>query len=178
MNTAVNSSNRDFVVVGEEIRYYVNISASVDPSSVTIDGIPATRSGGFNGTAVSNTVWYVTWSKNSKGVYPMTVSATIGNSQFSKTLGSEGNVTVYGLTLNGTTTAPDTTGATLYAIQNTSYTSTYLTSLNTTLGANTSLNYYNLFTIDTNSRGNIQIKSEARGTYFRGTNGSVSFNSR
>ena len=177
MNTAVNSSNRDFVVVGEEIRYYVNISASVDPSSVTVDGIPATRSGGFNGTAVSNTVWYVTWSKNSKGVYPMTVSATIGNSQFSKTLGSEGNVTVYGLTLNGTTTAPDTTGATLYAIQNTSYTSTYLTSLNTTLGANTSLNYYNLFTIDTNSRGNIQIKSEARGTYFRGTNGSVSFNS-
>ena len=39
MNTSVNSNSRDFVVVGEEVRYYVNISATSDPSEVYIDGI-------------------------------------------------------------------------------------------------------------------------------------------
>jgi hypothetical protein len=177
MNTSVNSNTRDFVVVGEEVRYYVNISATSDPSEVYIDGIRATRSGSFDGDAVSNTTWYVTWSKNAKGVYPMSVSATVSGETFEKNFGAEASMTVYGLIRGNSTTSPDTSGATLYVFRNTGYTSTYLTSVNTTLEANTSMNYYNLFTIDTNSRGNIQIKSVARGTYFRGTSGNLSFSS-
>ena len=177
-NTSTNSSNRDFVVVGEEVRYYVNISASSDPSSVTVDGLTATRSGSFDGNAVSNTTWYVTWSKGTKGIYPMEVSATVGGETFTKKLGTEANITVYGLTRGNSTLYPDTTGETLYVIQNTGYTSTYLTSVNTTLAANTSMNYYNLFTVQEGSSGsNIKIQSVARGTYFRGTSGNISFNS-
>ena len=177
MISSVNSNNRDFVIVGEEVRYYVNISATSDPSEVYIDGIRATRSGSFDGDAVSNTTWYITWSKNTKGVYPMSVSATVGGEIFTKDFGAEASMTVYGLIRGNSTIYPDTSGATLYVFQNTGYTSTYLTSVNTTLAANTSMNYYNLFIIDTSSRGNIQIKSVARGTYFRGTNGSISFSS-
>ena len=178
MNTSVNSNSRDFVVVGEEVRYYVNISATSDPSEVYIDGIRATRSGGFDGEAVSNTTWYVTWSKNAKGVYPMSVSATVGGETFTKDFGAEASMTVYGLKRGNSSLYPDTTGNTLYVFQNTGYTSTYLTSVNTTLAANTSMNYYNLFTIQEGSSGtNIKIQSVARGTYFRGTSGNLSFNS-
>ena len=170
MNTSTNSSNRDFVVVGEEIRYYVNISANVDPSSVTIDGKSATRSGSFNGDNVSNTTWYVTWSKDTKGIYPMTVTAVIGNDTFSERLEGEGSVTVYGLVRGNSTTSPSTNGETLYLLQNNNYTSTYLTSVNSTLAANTSMNYYNLFTINGK-----KIKSVARNAEFSGTNGNISF---
>jgi hypothetical protein len=170
MNGSTNSNNRDFVVVGEEIRYYVNISANVDPSSVIIDGKTATRSGSFNGEAVSNTTWYITWSKDTKGIYPMSVSAVIDNDSFSQQLAEEGNITVYGLIRGNSTTSPNTTGATLYLLQNNNYTSTYLTAVNSTLAANNSMNYYNLFTIDGKN-----IRSVARDAELSGTNGSVSF---
>ena len=45
-----------------------------------------------------------------------------------------------------------------------------MTSVETTLAANTSRNYYNLFTIENN-----KVKSVARDTYLTGTNGNISF---
>lgn len=168
MDSSVNSNIRNFAVVGEQIRYYVNISADSDPTSVTIDGVQATRSGSFNGTEVSNTTWYITWTKDTKGIYDMEVVTTVNGKSTATTVTP---VIVYGLLFSNRTTNIDTSGNTLYMLQNASYTSTYLTSVNTTLSANIATNYYNLFTIEDK-----KIKSVARGTYFNGTNGNVSFN--
>lgn len=164
---SVNSNIRNYVVVGEQIRYYVNISADSDPSSVVINGVQATRSGYFNGDEVSNTTWYIDWSKSSKGIYDMSVEVTVNGK--SKTEALE-PVTVYGLKFNNRTTSVDTSGNTLYMIQNASYTSSYLTAVGTTLAANIATNYYNLFTFE-----NRKIKSVARDAYLTGTNGSVTF---
>jgi hypothetical protein len=169
VNASVNSDIRNFVVVGEKIRYYVNISAGADPSSVVIDGIQATRSGYFNGTDVSNTTWYVEWSKTTKGIYDMEVEVTVNGKSKTEQLQS---VTVYGLTFSNRTTTIDTSGNTMYMLQNAAYTSTYLTAVDTTLAANISTNYYNLFTVEDGN-----IRSVARGTYFNGTNGNISFSS-
>ena len=164
---SVNSNIRNFVVVGQRIRYYVNVSAEADPSSVVINGVSATRSGYFNGSEVSNTTWYVEWSKSEKGVYDMSVEVTVNGRSKSESLQP---ITVYGLVFDNRTTTVDTSGDTLYMIQNASYTSTYLTAENTTLAANIASNYYNLFVFE-----NQKIKSVAREQYFVGTNGSVSF---
>lgn len=168
INTSVNSNIRNFVVVGERIRYYVNISAETDPSSVRINGVQATRSGYFNGDEVSNTTWYIEWSKADRGIYEMEVEVTVNGKTKTEPLQS---VTVYGLKFSNRTTSADTSGNTMYMLQNASFTNTYLTAEGTTLAANISTNYYNLFTIE-----NKKIKSVARGTYFNGTNGSITFN--
>ena len=169
VNPSTNSDIRNFVVVGERIRYYVNISAGADPSSVVIDGIQAIRSGYFNGTDVSNTTWYVELSKGSKGIYDMEVEVIVNGK--SKTEQSQA-VTVYGLSFSNRTTTIDTSGNTLYMVQNAAYTSTYLTAVDSTLAANIATNYYNLFTVEGNN-----IKSVAREAYLNGTNGNISFNS-
>ena len=169
INSSINNDERNFVVVGEKIRYYVNISAGADPSSVFIDGVQATRSGYFNGTEVSNTTWYVEWSKTTKGIYDMEVEVTVNDKSKAEILQP---LTVYGLTFSNRTTSVDTSGNTLYMLQNAAYTSTYLTAEGTTLAANIASNYYNLFTVE-----GTNIKSVARDTYLNGTNGSVSFSS-
>ena len=169
VNASITNDDRNFVVVGEKIRYYVNISAGADPSSVIIDGKQATRSGYFNGTEVSNTTWYVEWSKTTKGIYDMAVEVTVNGKSKTEQLQP---LTVYGLIFSNRTTTADTSGNTMYMLQNATYSSTYLTAEGTTLAANISSNYYNLFTIE-----NKQIKSVARDTYLNGTNGNISFDS-
>ena len=169
INTSVNSDVRNFVVVGQRIRYYVNISAEADPSSVIINGVPATRSGYFNGTEVSNTTWYVEWSKTTKGIYDMDVEVTVNGKSKTEQLQS---ITVYGLSFSNRTTSIDTSGNTMYMLQNAAYTSTYLTAEGTTLAANIATNYYNLFTVEDK-----KLMSVARDTYVNGTNGNLSFNS-
>ena len=169
MDSSVTNESRNFAVVGEKIRYYVNVSAEADPSSVVIDGIQATRSGHFNGSEVSNTTWYIEWTKSTKGIYNIAVEVTVNGKTKTETLTP---VTVYGLSFSNRTTTIDTSGTTLYMIQNAAYTSSYLTSLDTTLAANIMSNYYNVFTVEGQ-----KIKSVARGTYLSGTNGSVTFNS-
>ena len=168
MNTSITNTSRHYVIVGEEIKYYVNISASAQPSSVTINGQSATRSGSFSGSAVSNTTWCVTWSADTKGIYDMEVVATVNNIQREvKTT----PVTVYGLKIGSATTSIDQSGNTRYILENEKYPSTYLTSYEINLFANSSCNYYNLFTTE-----NGKIKSLARGTYCNGSNGSITFN--
>ena len=77
---------------------------------------------------------------------------------------------VYGLTLGSATNSVDNTGATMYMFTNSSYSNTYMTAVNTSLAANTSTNYYNLFTVK-----NGTIYSVARDQYLKGTNGTISF---
>ncbi len=169
MRDDINSSSRNFVVAGEQIRYYVNISANVEPTSVLINGMQATRSGSFAGSSVSNTTWYITWSQNSKGEYPMSVTATVDDKSVTTPLGE---IAVYGLIVGSQTTTIDKSGATLYVLQNANFNSTYLTATSTSLTASMTLQgYYNLFTFEGE-----KIRSVARGTYWSGTNGSVSFN--
>ena len=184
-NESVTNSTRDrgFVVIGEEVRYYINVSSSANPTSVTIDGKTATASGTFTGDAAFNTTYYITWSKDSMGVYPMTATIVAGGETYEIDLGDEGKMTVYGLTRGNSTTSLDTSGNTLYVIQNisTDYDDTYLTSVNENLAANKSMNYYNLFTIHNGtgsssaSSTSITIKSVARGTYFNGKKSDISF---
>jgi hypothetical protein len=170
-NDSVTNETRDFVVIGEEVRYYINISSNANPTSVTIDGKSATASGTFTGDAAFNTTWYITWSKNSKGVYPMSATIVVGGETFTVDFGEEGKMTVYGLTRsNNSTTTIDTSGNTLYVWQNSDYTSTYLTSVNTNLAANTSMNYYNLFTVEGQN-----IVSVARDQALNGYSGTISF---
>ena len=167
MSSDITSNTYKYVIAGEQIRYYVNISATSDPSSVTINGMQATRSGSFSGSAVSNTTWYVTWSNENKGVHNMEVVATVNN------VSKRANctpVTVYGLKVGSATTTIDQSGSTLYILENLMHMSTYCTSLNSNVSANSSRNYYNLFKIE-----NGKIKSVARGTYFSGSNGTISF---
>ena len=169
MQSSVNNTTRKFVVVEEEIRYYVNISASSEPSSVTIDGVAATKGGTFAGSDVSNTTWYITWSRGTKGVYDMEVTATLnGRTTRVQTL----PVTVYGLTVSASTTTIDTSGNTLYILVNTNYSSTCMTSTGTSLSANTRWNYYSLFSVEDS-----KIKSLARGQYLNGTTGTINFSS-
>ena len=142
LNTSVNSDTREFVVIGEEVYYYVNVSAKATPTSVTIDNQPATLTEVVDNT----TTWRITWSKNDKNVYPMSATVNIANETYTIDLG---NMKVAGLTIdNNSTTSLDTTGKTLYVLKNRSYASTYLTAANeNNLAANTSQNYYNLFTV-------------------------------
>ena len=97
----------------------------------------------------------------------MTVEVTVNGKTKSEALEP---VTVYGILFNNRITSVDTSGNTLYMIQNASFTSTYLTALNTTLAANIQSNYYNLFTFEGK-----KIKSVGRDAYLSGTNGSISF---
>ena len=167
MRDDINSSTRDFVVTGEEVRYYVNISASADPTAVSINGVSATRSGAFAGSSVSNTTWYITWSEDIKGNYPMSVTATVDGKSVTSTVGT---MTVYGLNIGASTTTIDKSGATLYMLQNNTYNTSYLTAASTTLAADTQQSYNNLFAFEDGT-----IRSVARGTYLNGTNGTVSF---
>ena len=164
----ITSASQGFVIAGEQIRYYVNISASADPTSVMINGMTATRSGSFAGTNVSNTTWCITWSQSTKGVYPMSVTATVDAKSVTAELGS---ISVYGLKVGSTTTDIDKSGETLYVLQNDNYSTTYLTSTSANLAASMTMQgYYNLFTFEGET-----IRSVAKGTYLSGTNGSVSF---
>lgn len=167
LQSSITNSNRTFVVVGQDIRYYVNITGSGEPSSVKINGITATKSGEFAGSGVSNTTWYVTWNSGTKGVYDMDVEVKIGDRTVTSTLSK---ITVYGLTLGGRVTSFDTTGNTMYVLGNANYTSNYMTATGTNLAANTSLNYYNIFTVSGQ-----KIMSVARGQYLNGTTGTISF---
>ena len=165
----INSTSRAFVIAGEQIRYYVNISANADPTSVLINGISATRSGSFAGDNVSNTTWYITWSQTTKGIYPMTVTATVDAKSITEEVGS---ISVYGLQVGSRTTSIEKSGETLYVLQNDNYNTTYLTSTGTNLAASMVMQgYYNLFTFEGE-----KIRSVAQGTYLSGTNGTVSFN--
>ena len=99
----------------------------------------------------------------------MSVTATVGDKSVTTPLGE---ITVYGLIVGSRTTTIDKSGATLYVLQNANFNSTYLTSTGTSLTASMTLQgYYNLFTFEGD-----KIRSVARGTYWSGTNGSVSFN--
>jgi hypothetical protein len=164
---SINNSNTRYAIVGQQIKFYVNVSSEKEPSSVKINGVTATRSGYFTGNAAFNTTWYVTMSKDAKGVYNVPVVATMDGKEKEIKV----PLTVYGLTLGDPTTSIKADGNTMYMLQNNNYTSTYLTATNTTPAANTSKNYYNLFTVNGKN-----IRSVARGTYLRGTNGTVSFN--
>ena len=170
LQSSVTNSTRDFVIVGEPIRYYVNVSANSQPSSVKINGVAATKSGEFLGESVSNTTWYVTWSEDTKGVYDMEVEVVMNEHQ---TTVSMPQLKVYGLTLGNATNSVDNTGNTMYVFTNSSYTNTFMTAVNTSLSANSvTTNYYNLFTVQSN-----KIYSVARGQYLNGTNGTINFSS-
>ena len=168
LRTTITNTTRDYVVVGEEVNYYVSISSNNIPTSVKIDGISATRSNDIvdaNGETCS--VWFVTWSKNTKGVYNMSVEATIDSKVISYELPQ---MKVAGLTIGAAATSLITNGDQMYMIQNRQYTSTNMTSVGTTLAANSLQNYYNLFTVEDG-----MIMSVARQQYLSGTNGTVSF---
>ncbi len=163
----ISSDTRNFVVVGENIRYYVNVSANSEPSSVKINGVAATKSGTFNGSGISNTTWYIPWSEDTKGWYDFAVEVVSDGKSATFEMPQ---LAVYGLTVGSRTTTVDTSGNTMYVFQNASYTSTYMTSASTTLAASTECDYYSLFTIRSN-----KIQSVARESYLTGTNGSVTF---
>ena len=160
LNTSVTNSSRDFVVIGEEIYYYVTVSAKATPTSVTIDGQKAELVSGSSNT------YRIKWSKSSKGVYPMSATVVVAGETYNVDLGDEGKMTVYGLTVsNNSTTSLKTDGSTLYVFKNRSFTSTYLTAVNDNLAANSSQNYYNLFTVN-----NKKIVSVARGKQLKSSN--------
>ena len=174
-NDGLNSSNMEYVIVGQTIRYYVGILSDSKPTSVTIDGKTATELTDYSiapqptGAEASRTVWYIDWSDNNKGSsHEMEVSMVVGSKTITTTVGS----VKVDLILGTSTTNPTKDGKTIYVVQNTNYTTTYWTSANNNLSASTSLNYSSLFTIDSNNR----IKSVAKGQYCNGTNGNISFN--
>ena len=168
----LSGTDADYVIVGQTVRYYVNVSSSSVPTSVTIDGKEATRYT-VNNTPEGTTVWYIDWSGSAKENHAMNVEMVVEGMTFTKKVGE---IKVAALKLGTATTTPNT-NETMYVMQNTSYTSTYCTSVNTNLSASTSLDYYSLFTFET-SGSNRKIKSVAKGTYCTGTtnNGSISFN--
>ena len=165
-------SNTDYVIVGQTIRYYVNVSSSSKPTSVTIDGKKATQYT-VNNAPEGTTVWYIDWSGTTKENHAMSVQMDVEGTTFTNTVGT---IKVAGLSLGNATTTPNTNG-TMYVMQNNNYNKTYCTSENTNLSASTSLNYYSLFTFET-SGNNRKIKSVAKGAYCTGTtnNGDISFN--
>ena len=169
LQSSVNNSNTTFVVVGEQIRYYINISASTEPTSVKINGTNATKSGEFAGSGVSNTTWYITWSSSTKGNYEMSAEVKVGDKTTTTTFS---RIPVYGLIVGNASTTIDTSGGTLYMLVNNNYTSTAMTATGTSLAANTNKDYYNLFTLEGS-----KIKSVARGQYLNGTTGTINFSS-
>ena len=175
-NTDINSSNTDYVIVGQTIRYYVNVSSSSEPTSVYIDGKEASKYTGIT-TPEGTTVWYIDWTGTTKENHSMSVQMVVEGTTFPNTV--VGTIKVAALKLGTAIKTPSTDGKTMYVMQNTSYATTYCTSKNNNLSASKSLDYYSLFTFEAsgNSR---KIKSVAKGTYCTGTgttnNGSISFN--
>ena len=155
------------VIVGENVRYYVNVSADEDPSSVTINNKSATKEATRSGE--SNTTWYIEYSNSTKG--NQTISVKVSFTDDDNTYSKDLTLKVAGLTRsNNSTTSLDTSGKTLYVFKNRSFSSTYLTAVNDNLAANTSFNYYNLFTVDGSN-----IVSVARDQKLNGYNGNISF---
>ena len=144
-NTDINSSNTNYVIVDQTIRYYVNVSSSSVPSSVYIDGKKASRDASIT-TSEGTTVWYIDWTGTKKENHSMSVQMDVDGTTFTNTVGT---IKVAGLTIgSNSTTSLDTTGNTLYVLKNRASSSTYLTAVNENkLAANTSQNYYNLFTV-------------------------------
>ena len=168
-NSSVTNSTRDFVVIGEKIYYYVTVLSNTKPTSVTIDGQNAGEPYSQNGSSYT---YRIEWSKNDKVVYSMSATVRVADKTYNVDLGDEGKMTVYGLTIGNKTTSLNTSGNTLYVWRNNGkdYSSTYLTSVGTTLAANNSMNYYNLFTVDGSN-----IVSIARDQKLNGYNGDISF---
>ena len=176
-NSALSSSNMEYAIVGQTIRYYVGVVATGNTTSVKINNANATKLTDYSivplpegEDASLTTIWYIDWKSDTKVSQEMTVQMTIDGETTTKTVGS---VTV-DLILGDPTTSPEKDGKTLYVMQNASYGGTYCTSANTNLSASTSLNYNSLFAFESDGR----IKSVAKGTYFRGSdnNSSISFN--
>ena len=168
-NTTKSEVTNKYIVVGQNIRYKVLVSADREPSSVKIDGVAATREGSVNGSGVSNTVWYIDYSNDTKGVYNMNVEVKVDNTTASVLTQP---VTVYGLKVGSAATTLDANKMYLIRNTNSNYQSTYCTSSGTSLAANTSQNYYNLFVVEDGNK----IKSVARNQYFNGTTATVNFN--
>ena len=183
-NSGLNSSNIDYAIEGQKIRYYVGVLSSSNIAQVSINGISATQVNDYGnddvpdpaGDAAFTTVWYVDLSITNSGDIAMTATVRINGTDLSK---DAGTVKVGNLSdlLGDSTTPPTTDGKTLYVMQNTSYTTTYCTSANTSLSASSSLDYNSLFVLE-KSGSNVKIKSVAKGAYCSGNtnNGSVSFN--
>ena len=138
-------TNTDYVIVGQTVRYYVNVSSSSVPTSVTIDGKKATQYT-VNNAPEGTTVWYIDWSGSAKENHAMNVEMVVEGTTFTNKVGE---IKVAGWTIgSNSTTSLDTTGNTLYVLKNRGFSSTYLTAVNENkLAANTSQNYYNLFTV-------------------------------
>ena len=165
-------TNTDYVIVGQTIKYYVNVLSSSKPTLVTIDGTEAKPDTVNNTPEGTTTVYYIDWSGSTKENHAMNVVMVVEGTTFTEKVGE---IKVAALTLGTATTTPNTNG-TMYVMQNKKFTSTYCTSVNNNLSASTSLNYYSLFTFVT-SGNNRKIKSVAEGTYCTGTanDGSISF---
>ena len=161
LNTSVTNATRDYVVVGENVRYYVNISTDEEPSSVSIDNKSATKVATRSGA--SNTTWYVEYSNSTKG--NKTISVKVSFTDDDNTYSTDLTLKVAGLKISSnSTTSLNTDGSTLYVFKNRSY-SSYLTAENDNLAANTSQNYYNLFTVN-----NKKIVSVAQGKQLKSSN--------
>ena len=171
--TTTTSENNEYVVVGQSVRYYVGVLASGTPTSVFIDGKKATELEDYNivpqpeGTETSRTVWYIDWSGSAKEKHAMNVEMDVENTAFAEKVGE---MTVYGLIrANDRSTALDSNK--LYVLQNTSYTTTYMTSAGTSPAADAPMNYYSLFKVVNN-----KIVSVARNQELK-YNNSLSFDS-
>ena len=170
---SINSSNRDYVIVGQPIRYYVGVLASAKPTEVTINGENATELTDYNvvpqpsGIATSKTVWYIDWTPTTKGTYDMTVVATVDGMTNENVVGS---VKVAGIS-NTAATSLDTTGNTLYVVEATRTTGYYLTTEGNNLAASDTWGYYSVVSIEGK-----KIKSFAKNLYFNGNNGNITFN--
>jgi hypothetical protein len=172
-NSSVTNENSNYILVGQNIEYYVTISADSAPTSVKIGGVGATQKGTTSRTGTSNTVWYVEKSWSSKGVYQMDIEVTTVDGK-DYTFKNVGSVTVYRYTVSNTqATSLKKDGKTMYVMQNTSYPSTWLTTSGTNVAASDSKDEYRFVTIEDGNK----IKSVKKGTYFYGTNSNVSLNS-
>ena len=157
------------VIVGENVRYYVNVSADEEPSSVTINNKSATKVATRSGE--SNTTWFIEYSNSTNG--NQTISVKVSFTGDDNTYSENLTLKVAGLTISNSSTPQndlDTSGKTLYVFKNRSFSSTYLTAVNDNLAANKLQNYYNLFTVN-----NKKIVSVARDQKLNGYNGNISF---
>lgn len=178
MNDVTSGTKVDYAIVGQKIRYYVGVSSSSQPTSVTIDGKQAIELTDYNvvprpnGSEAHRTVWYIDWSSNTRQVYAMNVTVVVGDTTVTKEIGK---IKVASLVLGTHTTSPDQTGATRYVMENLIESNTYCTSVNANLSASATLDYNSLFTFESG-----KIKSVAKGTYCNGTgewnNTNISFN--
>ena len=157
------------VIVGEKIYYYVTVLSNTKPTSVTIDGQNAGEPYSQNGSSYT---YRIEWSKSESDVYSMSANVIVAGTTYNVSLG---DIKVAGLTIDNnrsTTLNSDK----LYVLQNTnsSYSSSYMTSADKTPAANTSMNYYSLFTVNSN-----KIVSVARDQdqELKGDNNSLSFDS-